>query len=74
MKQETKFTKKEQQELTDQQQSQPQQVLEFATPEQMLRHDARRTPIPPAIAERLRESTRQNPSQPSNWWRRWLGT
>ena len=43
--------------------------MEFASPEQMIRHDAARTPVPPAIARRLEESIATlPPRQP--WWKR----
>ena len=34
-------------------------VHEFASVEEMLRHDALHTPVPPAIAHRLQESIRK---------------
>ena len=43
---------------------------EFATAEEMLRHDALHTPVPPAIASRLRESISQLPAPQRSWWRR----
>jgi hypothetical protein len=46
---------------------------EFATPEEMLRHDALHTPVPPAIAERLRASISKLPSPAPSWWKRLLG-
>lgn len=51
-------------------QEQNQQVeLEFATPEELLRHDALHTPVPPAIAHRLQRSI-ENLPRPRSWWRR----
>lgn len=50
-----------------------QQPLEFATPEELLRHDAVHTPVPPKVAERLQESISELPA-PKPWWRRILGT
>ncbi len=47
--------------------------VEFASPEEMLRHDALHTPVPPAIALRLRESIRDLPAPPRSWWRRFFG-
>ena len=72
MRQESKFTSKEEKQLAEGQQTQQDQVLEFATPELMLRHDARQTPVPPAIGQRLRESIKRDPPRPSTWWRKWL--
>ena len=46
--------------------------LEFASAEDMLRHDAERTPVPTAIEERLRASAAPlRPQRP--WWRRLFG-
>jgi len=73
---------KRQNRLTSEQQSHEQQlgvqetrqesVREFASVDEMLRHDALHTPVPPAIAHRLEESIRQisPPSTASSWWRR----
>jgi hypothetical protein len=48
-------------------------ALEFASAEEMLRHDALHTPVPPSIANRLQESLpRFEPSRP--WWKRLLGS
>ncbi len=44
---------------------------EFATPEELLRHDAALTTVPPGLAARLSESARGLPG-PAPWWRRWL--
>jgi hypothetical protein len=59
------------QNLVDRQQSQS--VLEFDSVEAMLRHDTDHTPVPPAIAERLRESIGGLPLPARSWWRRLLG-
>ena len=48
-------------------------VREFASPEEMLRHDALHTPVPPAIAQRLRESIGKTRQPTSSWWKRLLG-
>src|SRR5712692_9207084 len=56
--------------LSGQETQQKQGSLEFASAEEMLRHDALHTPVPPAIAYRLQESiSRTAPSSPS-WWRK----
>jgi len=55
-------------------QSQSQSAHEFATVEEMLRHDASQTPVPEAIGQRLQESVRKLPApirQP--WWRKLFG-
>jgi hypothetical protein len=43
---------------------------EFATVEDLLRHDAERTPGPPAVEQRLTESIRSEPEPPRSWWHR----
>jgi hypothetical protein len=64
----------EQQTVVGQQQAQQQSAHEFATVEEMLRHDALHTPVPPAIAHRLQESVNQLPPSPRRpWWRRLFG-
>jgi hypothetical protein len=71
---------KRQSKLTSRQSEQEQQlshqeaqhsVQEFATVEEMLRHDARHTPVPPNIAHRLQESI--GPAPTRSWWRRLFG-
>jgi hypothetical protein len=58
-----------------QEQFESQTVLEFASPEELLRHDSIHTPLPPAIAERLKKSLEGQPVPPSPpWWRRLLGS
>ena len=46
---------------------------EFATPEDLLRHDALHTPVPPSIAHRLADSIGKTAPPPQSWWRRLLG-
>jgi hypothetical protein len=47
---------------------------DFASVEELLRHDAIHTPLPPAIAERLSDSVGQLPTpRPRSWWRRIFG-
>ena len=48
-------------------------ALEFDSPEDMLRHDAAQTDVPDRVAERLRESIRQEPPRPKGWLRRLFG-
>jgi hypothetical protein len=71
---------KRQSKLTSRQSEQEQQlshqeaqhsVQEFTTVEEMLRHDARHTPVPPNIAHRLQESI--GPAPTRSWWRRFFG-
>ena len=75
MKRESKLTPQEQEQLAAQlQQAQSSTAREFASVEEMLRHDALHTPLPPTIAVRLEESVKQLPPPASRaWWRRFFG-
>ncbi len=75
MKRQSKLTPQEQQQLAaEQQQTQSSGAREFASVEEMLRHDALRTPVPPNVACRLEESVKQLPPPSSRaWWRRFFG-
>jgi len=72
----SKLTSREssQEQLASQQQGQQQSAVEFASVDEMLRHDALHTPMPPAIASRLRESIAQLPAPQKPWWRRMFGS
>jgi hypothetical protein len=71
MKRQTQHTAQEQEQLS-QTESQAQSALEFATPEDLLRHDAKEVSIPPEIAERLARSLQNEPRPAGSWWRRFL--
>ena len=71
MKQEKKLTQREQEQLSETQ-SQQTEAREFASAEELLRHDATQTQVPPVIAERLSQSIAKLPGQPKSWWQRWL--
>lgn len=43
---------------------------EFASAEEMLRHDAQQTIVPPTVAERLARSIQAEPKSNRPWWRR----
>jgi hypothetical protein len=64
----------EQQHIDAQQRTEQQTAQEFASVDEMLRHDALHTPVPPAIARRLQESIGPVPQSPQPWWRRWFGS
>ena len=66
----SKLQHKQEQEQTAQQAQQA--SLEFTTAEEALRHDAAQTELPPAIAERLRESIAREPKPAASWWKRLL--
>lgn len=75
MKRQTKLTTEQQQQHTAEQQAQAQAQTahEFASVEEMLRHDAIHTPVPPSIEQRLIKSAAELPQQKSAWWKRFLG-
>lgn len=64
-----------QEEQTAEQQTanQNQNLREFASVEDLLRHDISQTTPPPAIAERLQASLKAEPPPKSSWWRRLFG-
>jgi len=67
-------TDEQQQIQQDQQAKQAAAAQEFASVEELLRHDSLNTTVPPAIAQRLQESLNQLPPAPRPaWWRRILG-
>lgn len=47
-------------------------VREFGSVEEMLRHDALHTPVPPNVATRLQKSIGPAAASPA-WWRRFFG-
>jgi hypothetical protein len=63
----------EQQHAMRRQESQEQTAREFGSVEELLRHDALHTPVPPAVAHRLQQSIAQIPPPPRSWWQRFLG-
>ena len=64
----------EQQHTLGEQQSQQQGAREFASVEELLRHDALQNPVPPSVERRLQESVARLPAPPArSWWRRLLG-
>lgn len=72
MKQEKKLTPREQQQ-TSETQSQQTEAREFATTDELLRHDASQTGVPPAVAQRLGASIQREPPPGRPWWRRLTG-
>ena len=63
----------EQQAAASTHQSQQSAGLDFATPEEMLRHDALHTAMPPNLPYRLRDSLGGTPSPRGSWWKRLFG-
>jgi hypothetical protein len=73
MKRQTKLKSQEQQELSEVK-AQQTAAREFATPEELLRHDASQTIVPPAVGKRLNESIQQEPRRARSWWQRFFRT
>ena len=73
MKRQSKLTPREEQHLSEQL-SQQQAGRDFSSVEEMLRHDALRTPVPPSIAGRLQKSIGATPSSKPGWLRRFFGS
>ncbi|HLZ53942.1 MAG TPA: hypothetical protein VKS19_05635 [Verrucomicrobiae bacterium] len=72
MKQQKKFESQEQQQASETQSQQKTSSREFASVDELLRHDAKQTSVPPDIAQRLARSL-QNQTRPArSWWRRWF--
>ncbi len=62
---------RQEEELTAAQQTQA--AREFTSVDEMLRHDALHTPVPPTIAVRLQQSVEKEGLQVTPWWRRLFG-
>ncbi|HEX3987896.1 MAG TPA: hypothetical protein VHZ30_00610 [Verrucomicrobiae bacterium] len=73
MKQQSKLTTGQKQELSAEAQLASTNELRFENAEELLRHDAARTPVPPEIAKRLNKSVAELPPQRKPWWRRIFG-
>jgi len=71
MKHQSKFNPEQQH--TAAQQSRQQTTREFTTAEELLRYDASEVTVPPAIAQRLRQSSADLPGPSKPWWRRLFG-
>ena len=67
----SKLIQRQREEIASQQQSaQETAALEFASAEELLRHDAAQAPVPPAVAERLQKSIANDPKPERSWWQR----
>jgi hypothetical protein len=51
-----------------------QNMREWNSPEELLRHDAGNTATPAAIESRLKVSTASIPAPVRPWWKRWFGS
>ena len=74
MKRQIKLTSLEHQQLTNVQQTRQEMPAEFANVEEVLRHDALHTPVPPTIAKRLEQSLGPVAPPARSWWRRIFGS
>jgi len=59
--------------LTEGQRLQAEPAREFPGVDEMLRHDALHTPVPPSVEIRLQKSVEKEGLQPAPWWRRLFG-
>jgi hypothetical protein len=74
MKQQNKFSIGHHQEQAAESQAKGQSAaLEFQTPEELLRHDAAQTAVPPEIVRRLSQSIAESSAAPKPWWRKLIG-
>jgi hypothetical protein len=71
MKHQSKFSQN--QEHTEEQRAQAPAGREFANSDELLRHDAASTPVPPAIEERLKASVGHLPAAKPGWLKRLFG-
>ena len=69
----TRLNQQEREQTTQQQSAQQQTAVEFVSAEEMLRHDAAQTTVPPAVAERLQKSIDREPKLARSWWQRLFG-
>ena len=69
MKHESKHQSAAQEQLADQS-AQKLVAREFATSEELFRHDAAQTEVPPVVAERLSKSIEGLPRPSRTWWQR----
>lgn len=78
MKRQTKTTANQQEHESAQEHlaaSQTQQSpVQFGSVEEMIRHDAAQTPVPPSVERRVAKSVAGLAPHPRPWWRRWFGS
>jgi hypothetical protein len=75
MKHQSKLSREQQQarQVGAEHPAQSQATPEFANAEELLRYDAKQTPVPSVIAQRLQKSVADLPVPKAPWWKRWLG-
>jgi hypothetical protein len=72
MKQQHKFSSGQQQEHIEARTART-AVKEFESVEELLRHDAAQTTVPPEIAQRLQQAAVETGTPKRPWWRKLLG-
>lgn len=74
MKQQTKFSQEQPHTHAEEQHAHARPAhQDFAHPEELLRHDAAHTDVPPEIAARLQKSAANlPPPPPTSWWKRFF--
>jgi hypothetical protein len=72
MKQQNKFSTGRHQEQAAESQAANTGATEFQSVEELLRHDAAQTAVPPAIARRLSQSIAQAAPPRRPWWRKFF--
>jgi hypothetical protein len=60
----------QQKQQTTEQAAALQTTHDFASPEEMLRHDAAQVEVPGALAHRVAESIAKEPKPSRSWWRK----
>jgi hypothetical protein len=74
MKEQNKFsTGRHQEQAAEAQTSANTSALEFQSAEELLRHDAAQTSVPPEVARRLSQSITQSAPPRRPWWRKLFG-
>ena len=68
----SRLQQQQQERQAAEQAGQTQAALEFATAEDLLRHDRAATPLPQAIEPRLKQSLAAEPPPARPWWKRLL--
>ncbi len=69
----TRLNQEQREQTTQQHSARQQSAVEFASAEEMLRHDAAHADVPPAVAERLQKSIDREPKPAQSWWQRIFG-
>jgi hypothetical protein len=64
----TNFQHKQAEELDSHSSSETKSGIEFATADEMIRHDIEQNPPPPEIAERLNQSLANEPRRGASFW------